>query len=114
MNVYARLLQLLEDLEAGSTYYTLSKHRPDMIMVNVAVPGERWEIEFEIDGEVHLERFVSTGHVGGQEMIVDLYETYINPELVEQGKSPRSANVTLDLNDQPTETSDVPDEKAGE
>jgi hypothetical protein len=30
-------------------------------MMSVAVPGERWEIEFFDDGRIELERFVSQG-----------------------------------------------------
>jgi len=30
-------------------------------MVNVNVPGERWEVEFFDDGSVEVERFVTTG-----------------------------------------------------
>ncbi len=30
-------------------------------MVILAVPGERWEVEFFQDGTVEIERFVSTG-----------------------------------------------------
>jgi hypothetical protein len=30
-------------------------------MVRAIVPGQRWEIEFFADGEIEIERFVSTG-----------------------------------------------------
>jgi len=30
-------------------------------MISVALPGERWEIEFFEDGHIELERFVSQG-----------------------------------------------------
>ena len=38
-------------------------------MVLVAVPGERWEVEFFADGEIEVEIFRSTesGVVGGDE-----------------------------------------------
>lgn len=29
-------------------------------MVLIAVPGQRWEVEFFVDGHVEIERFVST------------------------------------------------------
>jgi hypothetical protein len=32
-------------------------------MMSVALPGERWEIEFFDDGRIELERFVSQGVV---------------------------------------------------
>ncbi len=35
--------------------------RPEAVMVALAVPGERWEIEFFTDGRIEVERFVSQG-----------------------------------------------------
>lgn len=55
-----KLLVFLDKLEALKLTYKL-QHIRDSIMVEVAVPGERWEIEFFDDGHVELERFVSSG-----------------------------------------------------
>jgi hypothetical protein len=41
-------------------------------MVEVAVPGERWEVEFLSDGSVDVERFVSTGTVCGEDALDEL------------------------------------------
>lgn len=35
--------------------------RDNALMVSVAVPGERWEIEFHLDGAIEVERFQSLG-----------------------------------------------------
>jgi hypothetical protein len=37
--------------------------RDEALMMSVAVPGERWEIEFFDDGRIELERFASQGVV---------------------------------------------------
>jgi hypothetical protein len=42
-------------------------------MVNVAVAGERWEVEFFEDGSVEVERFVSSGGINGEEVFSDLF-----------------------------------------
>jgi hypothetical protein len=55
-----KLLAFLERLEGRRLNYTL-KHVRDSVMIEIAVPGERWEIEFFDNGEVEIERFVSTG-----------------------------------------------------
>ena len=81
MDQFKHLLDFLNQLEESSTYYTLSKHRTDMIMVNVAVPGERWEIEFTADGELQVEKFVSDGRVGGDEELSQFIERHILPEM---------------------------------
>ncbi len=70
-DVLDEMLNFLDRLDKTQTYYTLSYHRSRMIMINIVVPGERWEIEFEDDGDVHVERFISDG-VKGRESL-DLF-----------------------------------------
>ncbi len=45
-------------------------------MVEVAVPGERWEVEFLSDGTVDIEKFVSTGTLCGDEALDSLLAAY--------------------------------------
>lgn len=59
----ANLLSFLNDLRAGKIYYELRQRRDDAIMVEIAVPGERWEVEFLDDGTVEAEIFTSTGEI---------------------------------------------------
>jgi hypothetical protein len=58
-----RLLSFLNELRAGKIHYRLDQYRDDAIMVGVAVPGERWEIEFLDDGTVEAEVFRSDGAI---------------------------------------------------
>jgi hypothetical protein len=39
-------MAFLTRLDQESIYYTLAHHRDNALLVSVAVPGERWEIEF--------------------------------------------------------------------
>ncbi|MBE5818735.1 MAG: hypothetical protein E7312_06725 [Clostridiales bacterium] len=57
-----KLLKFLNDLEDKHIYYKLNKVR-DSIMVEVAIPGERWKIEFFEDGSVEVEKFISQGEI---------------------------------------------------
>ena len=41
--------------------YALQVARPDAIMVEIATPGQRWEIQFMTNGEIEVEKFVSDG-----------------------------------------------------
>ena len=68
----ARLLTFLNGLRAGKIHYRLDQHRDDAIMVEVAVPGERWEIEFLDDGTVEAEVFVSDGTIRDSHALDDL------------------------------------------
>ena len=56
-----KLIAFLNDLEAHNLFYRLSKHSEHAIMVEIAVPGERWEVEFWQDGRVITERFRRNG-----------------------------------------------------
>lgn len=61
---FAVLLDLLNRLEADGISYRLSRQREEAVMIEAAVPGERWEVEVFDDGHVEFERFRSDGHVG--------------------------------------------------
>jgi hypothetical protein len=64
-----RLLEFLDCLDEQKIHFTLARYRSEAIMVEIAVPGERWEVEFFGDGSVEVEVFRSTdtGVLGGQE-----------------------------------------------
>jgi hypothetical protein len=66
------LLDLLARLKGAGIYYRLSDHTGDAIMVEAAVPGERWEIELHDDGQIGLEVFVSNGVIHDQSHLESL------------------------------------------
>ena len=70
------LLNLLVRLKDAHIYYRLSDHTGDAVMVEVAVPGERWEIEFHDDGEIGVEIFVSNGVIRDQAQLDDLFRKF--------------------------------------
>ena len=45
-------------------------------MVEVSVPGERWEIEFHQDGQVGVEVFASSKGVQGAELLEELFSRF--------------------------------------
>ncbi len=57
------LNDFLNKLEERKIFYKLDKIRNEAIMVEVAVPGERWEVEFMDDGSIQIEKFISDGGV---------------------------------------------------
>jgi hypothetical protein len=58
---FERILEFCAALYDRRVPYVIRLGRPDTLMVCVAVPGQRWEIEFFENGTVEVERFVSTG-----------------------------------------------------
>jgi hypothetical protein len=73
---YQRLLSFLSSLDERKIAYSLNHVREEAVMVEVAVPGERWEVEFLADGSVDVERFVSTGDLCGEETLQELFALY--------------------------------------
>lgn len=53
------LFSFLNKLEEHNIYYQLNKIRSEAIMVEVVVPGQRWEVEFLGDGTIDVEKFIS-------------------------------------------------------
>ena len=68
----ATLFSFLQELRQAKIHYRLSDPRDDAIMVEVAVPGERWEIEFSEDGSVEVEVFRSDGQIRDVSSLSDL------------------------------------------
>lgn len=72
------LLRFLARLKAAHIYYRLSDPTEGAVMVEVSVPGERWEIEFHEDGRISAEVLVSSKGVQGQEIFDDLFQRLSN------------------------------------
>lgn len=70
-----KLLNFLETLEERKIYYKLNKVR-ESIMVEIAVPGQRWEVEFFPNGEVQIEKFISNGKFFGVSEIEALFDGF--------------------------------------
>lgn len=73
-----RLLDFLNKLEENHIYYRLNKVR-DAIMVEVAIPGERWEVEFLRDGSIEVEKFITTAEIEGPSALDALFKSEITP-----------------------------------
>jgi len=70
------LLALLARLTEVGASFRLREARPGALMVEVAVPGERWEIEFFDDRPVEVERFRSSGSIASFESLFELWSYF--------------------------------------
>ncbi|MFJ7934181.1 hypothetical protein [Sporosarcina sp. NPDC096371] len=70
------LLDFLNKLEDKKIYYKLDKVRNESIMVEVAVPGERWEVEFMDDGTIEIEKFIVDGDMYEGSELKYLFENF--------------------------------------
>lgn len=71
-----KLLDFLNSLEDKKIYYKLNKVRNESIMVEVAVPGERWEVEFMDDGTIEIEKFISNGNFYDEKELEYLFDNF--------------------------------------
>jgi hypothetical protein len=92
---FSQLTAFLAELEQKGISYHLGHYRDDALMVLVAMPGERWEIEFLGDGSVEVEKFVNSGDIYGANMLNDLFVRY--PDRAEHSAHSEEAEaMTLD------------------
>lgn len=70
-DVFGKLLEFLRRLSAARIPYTLRRSRDDAVMVEIAVPGERWEVDFLEDGDVDVEVFRTSGVVSADSGLLD-------------------------------------------
>jgi hypothetical protein len=78
-DAFRRLLDLLCRLEEAKIFYTLRHCRDEAIMIEVDVPGQRWEIEFVDYGDkvqVEIERFFSNGHMDDESLLDHLFAKF--------------------------------------
>ncbi len=72
-----KLLDFLSELSKRNIFYSLSTIRPDAIMVEIAVPGERWEVEFFADGHLEVETFIANPiGIEGEDAIKRLFNNF--------------------------------------
>ncbi len=82
-DIYRQILQLLKRLDAAKIAHRLGQGRDDAIMIQVDVPGERWEIEFvDYEDEVHveIERFHSKGAIEDESALDELFANFSDKE----------------------------------
>lgn len=75
-NGFGKLMAFLNLLEQEKISYSLAHNRDETMMVNVAIPGQRWEVEFFADGSVEVEKFISSGDIAGEDVLSELFAMY--------------------------------------
>jgi hypothetical protein len=73
-NSLEKLLSFLIRLEEVQISYSLEHNRDEAIMVLIAVPGQRWEVEFFQDGSIEIEIFKSDGEIYDEKMLDELFD----------------------------------------
>ena len=69
------LIDFLNELELKNIYYRINKMR-NSILVEVAIPGERWEVEFMKDGNIEIEKFISDKNFYDEKEVENLFKNF--------------------------------------
>lgn len=78
-NALRALFDLLSRLDEARIHYALDRVREDAIMIKVAVPGQRWEIELVDEGDEftwEIERFASSGKLEDESILDELFARF--------------------------------------
>ena len=84
-DIFREMLALLRRLDDGKIHHTVDQVREDALMIRVAVPGQRWEIEFVDYGDqvhIEIERFVSNGRIDDEAALAELFAQFSDEEAV--------------------------------
>jgi hypothetical protein len=81
-SAFDQLIAFLDQLEQQRIFYELAYYREGAIMVTVALPGQRWEVEFLADGSVEVEKFISDGDIGDESALLELFSEQSNSSTV--------------------------------
>jgi len=76
MNHLEQLCSFLGELNEAKISYHLQmvSECNDSILIEIAIPGERWEVEFCIDGHIYVEKFISNGEIYEASELRKLFE----------------------------------------
>lgn len=82
-DAFCRMLTLLQRLREAKIAYSLRQSRDEALMIEVNVPGQRWEIEFVDYGDevqIEIERFLSTGQIDDESALDELFAKFSDKE----------------------------------
>ena len=71
-----KLLDFLCHLEKCEIHYRIEHHRDDSLLVMPDVPGQRWEVEFFVDGQDEIEIFKSDGAIRPESELERFFEAF--------------------------------------
>jgi len=78
-NAFGKMLSFLNKLDDMNIPFYLEHNREETIMVSIAAPDERWEVEFYADGDVDVEVFYGEGEdvpLEGEDALMRLFDKF--------------------------------------
>lgn len=70
------IFEFLNQLKSSNIYFNLNYIRENAIMIEISVPGQRWEVEFFANGTVEVERFRSENGIEDPSVLSELFKHF--------------------------------------
>jgi hypothetical protein len=67
------LYALLDRLRRAKIHYRIRDDREGAVSIDIAVPGERWEVDLLEDGTVEIEQFKGDGAIHDEKKLEELF-----------------------------------------
>ncbi|KLU63937.1 hypothetical protein DEAC_c41660 [Desulfosporosinus acididurans] len=80
MDNFKIINNFLNDLKENKIHFRLNKIRSESITIEVAVPRQRWEIDFMEDGTINIEKFFSDGTIYADDELKLLFNEFPDNE----------------------------------
>jgi hypothetical protein len=82
-DAFSQMLALLQRLREAKIAHSLRQSREEALLIEVNVPGQRWEIEFVDYGDevqIEIERFLTTGQIDDESALDELFAKFSDKE----------------------------------
>lgn len=77
MDSFEKFTSFLDELKSRKIHFSLEYNRAGYVMVCIAVPGERWEVEFTSSGKIEVEVFKNNSSgLDGVELLDRLFKEF--------------------------------------
>jgi len=94
VTIFDRMIVFLNRLDEANIRYTMRHSRDDAVMVNINVPGERWEVEYLADGDIEVEVFRSNGDIREESAVEELFSHLEEDESSDDSTEPIESKKT--------------------
>ena len=76
ISTISELVLFLQRLEESSISFKLARYLEDSVSIRIVVPGERWEVDINQEGEVQVEIFRSSGDIFDCTKLDELFRNF--------------------------------------
>lgn len=73
---YKKLFEIMKRLDEAKIWYAVGSSREGYVKISTDVPGQRWEIEIDDNGDIEFEVFKSDGEIHDENVLTKFIEEF--------------------------------------